>query len=77
MIHKQEIVNGNTIVEAIYPGSLTFGGHKLMLLRGTHQIGDTLDPHFLDEDYAVIARFIPTDLGWYLARISAHQVIPG
>ena len=70
---RYEINNGNTIVLALYPGSLTFDGQKLMLLRGIHTEFTTLDPHFLDEEYAVIARFIPTELGWIMARECAAQ----
>jgi hypothetical protein len=58
-----------TIVEANYNGCLSFGGNKLMLLDGIFEEKDfsTLDPHFLTEDYAVIARFVPTNFGWYMA----------
>lgn len=36
---------------AKYDGCLSFGGHKLMLLKGdwNHEDLKTLDPHFLDE----------------------------
>lgn len=69
---QREVIYGNTVVMARYPGCLTFEGRKLMLLRGVHT-GEftTLDPHFLDEDYAVIARFVPNEHGWALAKICA------
>lgn len=73
-IIRYEINNGNTIVLALYPGSITFDGQKLMLLRGIYTEFTTLDPHFLDEEYAVVARFIPNDLGWVMARECAAQV---
>ena len=71
-----ELVCGNTIVEAQYHGCATFDGHKLMLLRGNWNIDQllTLDPHFLDEKYAVIARFIPTKEGLKMARACAKIV---
>ncbi len=71
---RWELVQGNTIVLALYPGSLTFHGQKLMLLRGEHTEFTTLDPHFLDEEYAVVARFIPTDKGWEMARMCAANL---
>jgi hypothetical protein len=68
-----EHYNDNTIIKAVYEGCLTFGGDKLMLLKGWYCYDDfeTLDPHFLDEKYAVIARFIPNEDGWKMARICA------
>ncbi len=66
---------GCTIIEAYYKGCLSFDGHKLMLLKGTYKEEDfeTLDPHFLDEDYAVIARFTPNAIGWLMATSSAEK----
>lgn len=68
--------NGNTIIQANYDGCLSFGGAKLMLLRGIHDIRDfeTLDPHFLDEEYAVVGRFIPNKVGWKLAMACANEL---
>jgi hypothetical protein len=63
-----EYVNGNTIIMANYGGA-TFNGSKLMVLRGIHKDITVLDPHFLNEDHPVIARFIPTVEGLNLARI--------
>lgn len=71
---EMEVINGNAIILANYPGCLTYEGNKLMLLRGEHPIGDTLDPHFLDDDYAVVARFLPTELGWKMARLCAAAI---
>jgi len=75
-ITRVENYNGNTIIKAKYDGCLTFGGEKLMLLKGIHLATslETLDPHFLDEDYAVIARFIPNEMGWKMARICAMSL---
>ena len=71
-----ELVSGNTIIEAQYHGCITFNGHKLMLLRGNWNLDQllTLDPHFLDNDYAVIARFIPTKEGLKMARECAKII---
>lgn len=73
-IKKLELVNNNMIVLANYDGCVTFGGDKLMLLKGIHAISETLDPHFLNEDYPVVARFIPTKDGWEMARNCANII---
>lgn len=74
-IRTLTVINGNTIILAVYPGSLTFKGRKLMLLKGDHSKTDftTLDPHFLDDDYDVVARFIPNQKGWELAYLCANN----
>ena len=74
-INYSEIVNENTIVIANYGGE-TFGGNKLMVLRGVFDVHslESLDPHFLDKDYAVVARFVPTYEGVKLARICAENI---
>lgn len=76
IVHS-EIVNENTIIIANYGGE-TFNGDKLMLLRGVFDVDklESLDPHFLDEDYAVVARFVPTKEGLELARLCADSIIP-
>lgn len=71
LVHLEHI-NGNTIVVANYGGE-TFNGNKLMVLRGTYEFFNTLDPHFLSEDYPVIARFIPTEEGMEWARLVANN----
>jgi hypothetical protein len=69
-----EHINGNMVILANYEGCQTFGGDKLMLLKGLHHVSETLDPHFLDDDYPVVARFVPTATGWALARLCAQQL---
>ncbi len=72
---RSEVVSGNTIIVANYGGA-TFGGDKLMVLRGVFDAYnlESLDPHFLDEEYAVVARFVPTDEGLGLARLCAESL---
>jgi hypothetical protein len=73
-IEAIHVVNGNTIILAKYDGCTTFGGDKLMLLQGEgHEGRETLDPHFF-EHHPVVARFVPTELGWKLARIAARSI---
>lgn len=68
-----EHINGNTVVIANYGGA-TFNGDKLIVLRGIHAEFETLDPHFLNEEYPVVARFIPTEEGLKLARLVANNI---
>ena len=76
IIKDIKLVCGNTIILANYTGCKTFNGDKLMVLKGNWNVNDfeTLDPHFLDEDYAVVARFIPTKLGMKLAKEVAKSL---
>lgn len=76
LIHDLEVINGNTVILANYEGCLSFGGQKLMLLRGdfSNWTSETLDPHFLDEEYPVVARFIPNEMGIKLAKICAENL---
>lgn len=69
-----KLVCGNTIILAQYHGCKCFDGDKLLLLRGNWNLDQltTLDPHFLDDNYPVIARFIPTKLGMRMAKAAAQ-----
>jgi len=68
-------VNGNTIMMVNYPNCTTFGGNKLLLLRGVWPTTmSKLDPHFLEGDHPVVARFLPNKEGIKLAIITAHSL---
>ena len=67
-----EYINGNTILLVNYPDCTTFQGNKLLLLRGQYKNFKILDPHFLDENHPVIARFLPNPEGWKMARLCAN-----
>lgn len=71
-----KLVCGNTIVLAQYHGCKCFDGDKLILLKGNWNVDQlrTLDPHFLDDNYAVIGRFIPNKIGERMAIASAKVV---
>jgi len=72
-IVEYEIRNGNTVIIAKYPDCPTFDGRKLMVLKGVHppKSINVLDPHFLENDHPIIARFIPTSEGYALACMVA------
>lgn len=66
---------GNTLVLAVYHGCKSFNGEKLMVLKGEHPSNmKVLDPHFLDKDYPVVARFAPTNEGRRLARLCLENL---
>lgn len=74
-VKRLELICGNTIVIAQYHGCVTFDGDKLLLLRGNwnlDQLLTSLDPHFLNKDYAVVGRFVPTKEGLKMARAAAR-----
>ncbi len=70
---KAEVVNNHTIAEIVYSGCTTFEGRKLLVLSKPltlSEINDMskLDPHFLNDTHIVVARFVPNEQGWKLAR---------
>lgn len=75
-IEKHEVWNGNTVLVVHYPDCTTFGGYKILVLKGifteTSNI-TVLDPHFLEGNHPVIARFLPSDSGLRLARLTAQN----
>ena len=73
-IEHFEICGDSTIIIANYGGA-TFNGNKLMVLRGKWTKGQitVLDPHFLNEQHPVYARFQPTIEGLHLARLIANN----
>ena len=57
-----------------YKHCTTFKGLKLLLLKGDYEPLNTkvLDPHFI-EGNNVIARFLPTDEGLFMANLCAEN----
>lgn len=70
-----EVVGNSTILLARYHGCTTFGGLKLLLLNIQWDNRTVLDPHFLNAEHIVKARFEPTDLGYKLARKCAETIL--
>lgn len=58
------------IVVARYYGCTTYGGKKLLLCNSKPQ-GQRLDPHLLNDNHIVEARFKPNKQGVRLARLCA------
>lgn len=72
-IIKKEVIGNYTLVLANYNGCTTFGGNKLILVKGIREEFTTFDPHFL-EGHFVLARFEPTDYGWEMAKKFAQSL---
>lgn len=78
-IIKEEKINDLTIVEVVYPDCTNFEGKKLMAYRNDDWAifkrylfnkKEGLDPHFCNKEDTIspVARFIPTEEGWFLAK---------
>ena len=53
-----------------YEDCTNYGGRKILVFKGDWIDGggeDELDPHFSEQDTRLIARFVPTLIGWGLA----------
>jgi len=69
-IIRQEHFYPYTLLWVNYPNCTNFEGNKILVFRGDPSyITDVvfLDPHFA-EGKRLIARFVPTDEGWDMAR---------
>lgn len=72
--HIEEIKPGVCVVKATYPGCTNYEGVKILVVRGTQERVEqmlVLDPHFT-KGGPIVARFEPTDIGWYMAILSAQ-----
>ena len=76
-IVKKERINKFLIVEINYPDCTNFEGNKILVYKDIEVLdllsqGELvgLDPHFSDNQkyHSPIARFIPNQYGWELAR---------
>lgn len=62
-----------TLAVVFYPQCTTFKGRKLLLIKGKLDKDiKVLDPHLLNEDYKVIARFQPNDIGMKMAKAATN-----
>lgn len=68
IILDEKIVNKKSILLVKYKGCTTFGGKKLLLLKGKWKGGNHLDPHLLNKNHIVAARFEPNKIGWKMAK---------
>jgi hypothetical protein len=67
-------INGRSILLVKYYGCTTFNGEKLILLKKIWNKKSELDPHFLNENHIVLARFEPNSTGWKLAKLCAKSL---
>ena len=72
IIRAREI-NGFLLIELQYPDCTNFEGRKILLYKCSliNLVNQkTIDPHFFNDEKIIspIARFIPTDEGWYMGE---------
>lgn len=65
--------HGDFVVALVhYPNCTNYEGEKIIVWKGqtVAKIKDKLmiDPHFLNDDQTLVARFIPTTQGWAMAQ---------
>lgn len=66
--------NNAYVLKVLYTGCTNFEGVKIMVFKGTYSHKACLDPHFSEEVYSPLARFIPTEEGWVLANTIASTL---
>ena len=72
---RLQVIEGLTLVWANYPDCSNYNGNKIILTEGWNVGDEELDPHFLEfQPYTVLARFIPTELGWELGKEAALYI---
>lgn len=75
-IDKIERIEPYYILWVNYPDCINYGGNKILVFESVNDIDFSqvreLDPHFLEnnsiKDTTLIARFIPTEIGWKKAK---------
>jgi len=78
-ITRYELVGKVAVIMVHYPDCTNYGGNKILVFDDEdalkRSISDKeLDPHFLESNTSMVARFAPTDRGWGLAIRFAHQL---
>ena len=72
VVLKTEKVNKAIVVMVLYPSCTTYEGKKILVYRDANEFltlknQKFLDPHFVEGSISPVARFEPTDNGWYYA----------
>jgi hypothetical protein len=68
------------VIKIIYSDCYNYEGNKILVFEGVTLIKllkqEIIDPHFSDKAqyYSPIARFVPTDEGWYMAKVFAENM---
>ncbi len=78
IINAEEYGGKYVIAEIVYPGCTNYEGRKICLFDATYKElkrHKFLDPHFCEGDHiSPLARFVPTEDGWEMARILACKL---
>ena len=73
-IVRHEQIGDYLLVKILYPNCTNYEGNKILVFKGIDinalRKQRQIDPHFSDKGiyHHPIARFIPTDEGWRMAR---------
>ena len=74
-ILREKAIKNFLILEVHYPNCTNFEGRKIMVFLGFKNSTDLLkaknsklDPHFSEDLFSPVARFMPTELGWKSAQ---------
>lgn len=70
-IIKHQHIRHYLVMHVVYPNCTNFEGNKILVFRDvidpTSLLNATdLDPHFFP-DSKLVARFVPTNIGWHMA----------
>lgn len=76
VILDREVIGNATVLKVRYLDCTNYEGVKVMLYKGEFDPSPDmpLDPHFQESVHSPIARFEPTEEGWYLAKMLATQL---
>lgn len=72
-VQVSHYANGFSVLLVHYPNCSNYEGKKILVLKNW-RLGQELDPHFLDGDDNLVARFRPTEEGWNNAILFANTV---
>ena len=78
-ILRYELIGKVAVIMVHYPDCTNYGGKKILVFDDENALkraisDGELDPHFLETNTSMVARFAPTDRGWGMAIRFAHRI---
>lgn len=80
---RSEEVGPYLLAEVLYPDCTNYEGRKILVYKGVSLLEvlaqGSVDPHFSNNPrfHSPIARFVPTEAGWKMARVLARTMSEG
>jgi len=74
---KRQIYDHAYVEMLRYKDCTNYGGLKILVFKGRYKIKERIDPHFLEDQPDLLARFRPTEDGWMLAMAFATYIEGG